>query len=39
MTKAQKNRNVAIIGIGRKPPLLPSEMLTMRRTRRPSALA
>ncbi len=33
-------RAIAIIGIGgRKPPLLPSEMLTMRRTRRPSDLA
>lgn len=30
---------VRIIGIGRTPPPLPSEMLTMRRTRRPSALA
>ncbi len=28
-----------IIGIGRTPPPLPSEMLTMRRTRRPSDLA
>jgi len=30
---------VRIIGIGRTPPPLPSEMLTMRRTRRPSDLA